>query len=638
MKIYGSSLKKYNVVNSMTITILVVLFSLQMIFTTFLRANIIIDGILDALMQGALLIAEMLVFVKSIIKIQELSKLNITDKANKMLQIVVPLLIVLIMTIVNSVRGGEREEDSILILCVMAALCVDYNYRIILKTAYRCGVIIVLVTFILSMLGLIENNRGNSFGFIYRTDYACHLLFLFLIFCFYYSGYLSWQGELGIFAMTLINIVFIKGKTSYICMAIVVFVTYLSHYRRINRIPFQEENKIIRMIFKIIYLPIVAADKMIKLIGNTSVTRIRSIVRVINKYSFIIWAIVMIGLTMMYAYVPVKLFDFIPKSGSVRARLRLGILGFEQFPIKLFGNRIPQRGAGGTEGYIPFYYFLDSSYIRMILQSGLIVFTVIVGLMTYIQIRLYKEKMYYNMFILAIVALDCAMEHHIVDFSYNTFALLTWATLASRDLENIEPILLNIKNTRLIISKPFRLAYIIVVGFICLAIGCSLFASYEISTFRAHEPTSTSTVILTGNSLDGFKSEKLLDRKIDSVKNFLKFKENSACILSGTEDEISYMREQLVNSKINDSRLYEVESSSIENTIKDSIILIKENNLPKRKAFCSFKPQQKRIWELAHRNGIPINVLNAKMPAEMYVPFYLVEQIKLIKVIIENHA
>lgn len=640
-----------NIINNITIAIIAVLFSLQMVFSTYLRANVVVDGILDAIMQGVLLIAEAFVFVRGVLKLKALNKSDTSEKYAELIKLAFPLLLVLIITIVNSVRGGGREEDSILILCVMAALCVDFDYRSILKTAYRCGVVIVLIAFILSMLGIIENNRGNSFGFVYRTDYACHLLFLFLIFCFYYGGNLSAKGELGILLMTIINMVFIGGKTSYVCMSIVVFVTYLRHYRRLGKVPYQNndnEGKIIKIVFRIIYIPVIIVDKISKKIKTATVNNIKTIIRTFYKFSFIIFAAVMIGLTMLYAYMPVEIFEYIPKSGTIKSRLSMGIVGFEQFSIKLFGNTIPQRGAGGREGYIPFYYFLDSSYIRMILQFGLIVFVILVGLMTFIQLRLYKEKMFYEMFLLAVVALDCAMEHHIIDFSYNTFALLMWASFAGNNTENVKSIFwvpytrLNngensSKSEHQMSPKLLRFAYRGIICLVCVIVCCSLFASYKITTFRGREPISAATVILTGNSIDGVKSERLLDEKIKSVRSFMNMKENAVCILSGTEAETEYMREILTDYKIDDGRLYEIAAKDMENTIKESDLLIKKNNLPKRKAVSSFKMQQKRIWELAHRNGIPVNMLNANMPADMYIPCYFAEQVKLIKVLLENN-
>ena len=475
------------------------------------------------------------------------------------------------------------------------------------------------------------------------------MLFLFLIFCFYYGGNLSWQGELGILFMTIINMLFVGGKTSYICMSIVVFVTYLRHYRRIGKVPYQEESKIIKIVFQIIYIPVIIVDKISRKISDINLKKLKATVRIFNKYSFIIFAALMIGLTMLYVYVPVKIFDYIPKSNTVRARLRLGILGFEQFSIKLFGNSIPQRGAGGTEGYIPFYYFLDSSYIRMILQFGLIVFIVLVGLMTLVQFKLYKEKMFYELFLVAIVALDCAMEHHIIDFSYNTFALLAWASLIHDDTENVKPIFfatLSWINTRENVSvlrrqmssKLFKFIYSGFIILTCVIVGCSLYASYRISTFRGREPVSTATVILTGNNIDGIRSNKLLDEKISSVRRFMGFKKDSVCILSGSDDEINYMHKKLLEAKISDDRLYEVKSDSIEAAINECDSFIKENNLPKRKAFSSFKMQQERIREIAHENGIPINMLEAKMPAEMYLQNYFMEQIKLMKVVVKNSA
>lgn len=75
----------------------------------------------------------------------------------------------------------------------------------------------VFVLFILSITGLVSNNRGNSFGFAYRTDYTCFLLTLTII------------------------------------------VLMVRYYRANGGVPFQDKDRygLISVLFKVLYIPVV---------------------------------------------------------------------------------------------------------------------------------------------------------------------------------------------------------------------------------------------------------------------------------------------------------------------------------------------------------------------------------------------
>ena len=73
------------------------------------------------------------------------------------------------------------------------------------------------------------------------------------------------------------------------------------------------------------------------------------------------------------------------------------------------------------------YFFLDSSYISILLQYGLIMFVMILILWGIIGLRARKEKDWVLLWILAIIAFQSIMEQHLLDISYNPFLWILFA-------------------------------------------------------------------------------------------------------------------------------------------------------------------------------------------------------------------
>ena len=85
--------------------------------------------------------------------------------------------------------------------------------------------------------------------------------------------------------------------------------------------------------------------------------------------------------------------------------------------------------AGNVYKYTGEYEFLDSSYARILLMYGWVAFVLILGLILWLQFRLYKKKKTFQMFVLAVLSLQFMMEHHILEPAYNIFLLLPFACL-----------------------------------------------------------------------------------------------------------------------------------------------------------------------------------------------------------------
>ena len=110
----------------------------------------------------------------------------------------------------------------------------------------------------------------------------------------------------------------------------------------------------------------------------------------------------------------------------LNTRLSHGHEGFERYSIPLLGQEVVMNGNGGAlhlkDGVE--YFFLDSSYINILLQYGILVLAMLTVLSVWIMFRLMKAQMPGRMFILMVVFLCCVMEQHLMEIAYHPFWLM----------------------------------------------------------------------------------------------------------------------------------------------------------------------------------------------------------------------
>ena len=99
--------------------------------------------------------------------------------------------------------------------------------------------------------------------------------------------------------------------------------------------------------------------------------------------TYIMPALVIFSIVLSYFYDSSAAFWKVLDS-TLEARLAFGKQGFEDFGVKLFGQKIDMIGNGGTTKYQGEYFFLDCSYVNILLTWGLILFCIVIGIHIYI--------------------------------------------------------------------------------------------------------------------------------------------------------------------------------------------------------------------------------------------------------------
>lgn len=331
----------------------------------------------------------------------------------KMFIIVASMFIISIIVVLSS----GYSWPFLWILIIVAAK--DIPFRKILQVYLLMNITIMGLAFIASMLGIIENlaytneewdNLRYSFGCVYTTDFAAHIFFMLLIAFYLYQDRLRWYHYAGTCAAAGFIYYYCYAKLDTIC--IILLVLFFGYYHVL-----QWQSKKERAI-----VPSINGSKYnIFVFKRTKVClKWKKVWMRIALISMPVLAVLMYYLSNSYS----EKNEFLETiNETITGRLALGKRGLDDYGISLFGQDVPMVGFGGSTTIEEEYFFIDSSYLNILLTYGLLflimVFT-IYGTICY----KYKED---TVLMLAIVllAISSFIDHHMIEEAYNplTYAL-----------------------------------------------------------------------------------------------------------------------------------------------------------------------------------------------------------------------
>ena len=499
--------------------------------------------------------------------------------------------------------SSNQDNVTIWLMIVFAITADTWEEDVLLKIAFTIGSLIVVVVFFLSITGIIENNRGNSFGFTYRTHYAFYLMCLVLVWCIIKNGWLTWIGELGLLLMTAYELFIVGGKTAFISMTILDVVLMWRHYKREGKVPYQNSGVIIKWLFKLLYLPVCVLNWIT---DRIRVDRLRNYIPQFMKWSFLI-AVTLNFATILCFVLLRPLLEKIPNFSTASDRLLYALMGFQEYPITLFGTSVSTAGVSGSETFRSLYFVLDSSYVNMLIRYGLVLFILVLCFMTWTQIRLFKNKRFFTMFAISIFAFYCVMEAEMTNLSYNFLIILAFCKLSEKPgIEACDGLSLSTRKSRAI--------GIGVVSIIPVFVLWSVTA-YHITNWRGWTPDYNATVLVFPNS-----EERLLE----CTRSYLNSHKDALCIVCSSDEKA-----WLIEKGINRNRISFRANTDVDEILLSAYDYIKANKLYSRLTVCAFNIQQLRISKRAASLHIPVNSLNVK-PRSGYLRMLAEEQWRLL--------
>ncbi|OUN94021.1 hypothetical protein [Blautia sp. An46] len=314
------------------------------------------------------------------------------SKQYKIWEVAVILGLYILFSMASS-RNGYEEYMYLLILIIGAR---GISFKKLIKVYAAVTAVLLIITIAAALSGYIENltyyQEGRrtryAFGINYPTDFSAILFYLILAW-FYIRGKKLKYIELGIAGLLGIFVYwFCDARMNTICIigASLVFAVHKFFSKKAEKK--QKEYRICKPISMLLIL------------------------------SGILCSLVMTGLTMLYSpNNPIIAFI----DNALSSRLRLGHKGIDIYCFTLWGQNIPMIGLGSTTKDVDFYFFLDSSYIYNLLQFGLLIAVLLLAAWTMISGKAYIKKEWELLLILAIIAVQCMVEHHMVSVAFNPF-------------------------------------------------------------------------------------------------------------------------------------------------------------------------------------------------------------------------
>lgn len=291
----------------------------------------------------------------------------------------------------------DRSQFLLLMLLVVAAEGI--SARRILQIYVTISVVVLTAAAWASVNGFIRYYSWNglhAMGTGYRTDYADHWFYVLVAYRMMRGKRMRLMEYIGAALMMLYVFHLSEGKTGFMCAVIFLCASYLVDYWPQS----WRSTYFARLLHLIgcIFYPLCAAGSY--LIVAIKGPQLSSVALSDSSFLF-----------------------------TVRTRIKLSYQGFVSYPIRLFGQRIYERGTNSTISDLSdsYYFYLDNAYVRCLLLNGLAFLAVILGVNVYLMMRCGRERNMILMCGLATIAIHAIVEPQMPYIYYNVLTMLAYA-------------------------------------------------------------------------------------------------------------------------------------------------------------------------------------------------------------------
>lgn len=316
--------------------------------------------------------------------------------------------ILFILLVIGSFIIARRYSgvDALLETGFLIAGANDIDYRKILKVYLIVEIPMTICTMIAGYTGVITNlvyHRGEqvrmSFGFVYPTDFAAGIIFMVTAWVVLRQVRCTWI-EIGL-----------------MIISVVLFEKYCD----------VRNSEIVMMILSICVVYLKIRNKLAAKKGKGYIpSLLLKILCLVAPYGL---AGFMILVSRFYRLD----IEWMAKLNTLfSTRLSLGKEVFDRYDIQIWGQDIPMRGNGGSTEVVADYFFIDSSYVNILMRLGLVAFILVMLIISIIMIKSLNHP--YMLMAMAIVCIHSVMEHHMFEVYYDVFLMLPLAKFDVKDI------------------------------------------------------------------------------------------------------------------------------------------------------------------------------------------------------------
>lgn len=292
----------------------------------------------------------------------------------------------------------------------------DIPYKRILKVYLAIGISIMTIAIFGALTGAVKDliyvQDGmfkHAFGIVYTTDFGAHILFLVL-------AYLALKEKapgalINILILFLAFILYRYSGTRNSAACMVLLVLGGLYINITDKILFKPElirsqwKKVALKGIRVIDCLLVVSAPMIALLALIFTIFYSPDNAIINKINTIL-----------------------------TNRLMLGNNAIKTFGYSLWGKPFDMIGAGGDVVFFrEGYNFVDCSYAMIFVRYGVVLFCLTVLGFIWMSIKTTKNKKRHLLVIIFIMALQCVIEHHMLEMAYNFLTLLCFSKINNED-------------------------------------------------------------------------------------------------------------------------------------------------------------------------------------------------------------
>ncbi len=315
-------------------------------------------------------------------------------------------------------------------LAVLIFLAHGMEFRKILTVHLAVSLAVTLVTVILALSGRIENltyyqeshnyRARMAFGFLYPTDFCAHLFFMTLSYVWLRLRRIRWGEIIAIAVLGIFTWVCCDARTTTLLFALLVLRLGIMKLRAHMTSSVKSADhdacgsRTTREALR-------SAERRT---GTAVFSCFREWIDWLVVLSAPIFAAMMILMSRFYSESS-GLLRFINR--VLNKRLYYGHIGFDRYNVRLWAQNVEMHGAGGAVKRTTEYFFLDSSYVNILLRLGLVVLAAMLMILVITANRERKTGDHLKLFLLFLIIAACVIEHHLIEIQANPFLLLVLA-------------------------------------------------------------------------------------------------------------------------------------------------------------------------------------------------------------------
>ena len=331
-------------------------------------------------------------------------------------------------------------------LAVLIFLAHGMEFRKILTVHLAVSLAVTLVTVILALSGRIENltyyqeshnyRARMAFGFLYPTDFCAHLFFMTLSYVWLRLRRIRWGEIIAIAVLGIFTWVCCDARTTTLLFALLVLRLGIMKLRahRASSVKSADHaacgSRTTRAAQGSAEHRAGTAQKSAERRTGTAVfSCFREWIDWLIVLSAPIFAALMILMSRFYSESS-RFLRFVNR--ALNKRLYYGHIGFDRYNVRLWAQNVEMHGAGGAVKRTTEYFFLDSSYVNILLRLGLVVLAAMLMILVITANRERKTGDHLKLFLLFLIIAACVIEHHLIEIQANPFLLLVLAADVGR--------------------------------------------------------------------------------------------------------------------------------------------------------------------------------------------------------------